>query len=497
MSRPTHIQAAGDKESGDPSQPPIVSAAVPLWSYGCDAHFRAACQQAARFFAPEFSVVVRRLVPGNYGVAGALLHTVFVSISDEEGFYREPASIAEFIAATDGIFSDEVHETLIDRAIAFNKVSGLDKAGYAVSDILIREHSIHLWIFKIINVIAAHCLKVAAAEQTADHRAAGLDVAQTTREAAPHVPTPTSAISTEAGGSSTTTAAEDPSATTAPATCPIVQIDLEGHTILEGWVGNFTLDSLEKDASADAEFWDPSSQRNLPVYHGTHHHISEDLGEAWPARRTSYELRTQSRQHFHQLRGHTNLNQVAPALPSLKVAWTGFSPLRCFLWAAFRSDVIPNGVIRRTPEELDKKWPCPEHGQHSGVVLLKFRPLQPAPPGLNWYLMPRGREAAWRNLCREITERTDDPDTPTDTLWGRFHDFHGGNPSTWPQVLHCREFGDQARMLSDFTNQLWRTVWTGEGIQELNRSHEATFAISFTPTASPEAPETPSFMCTA
>lgn len=443
-----------------------------------DAAFVAACQHAAQFFVPSVAEVVRRLVPGNYGVAEAVWHVIISRAYNDKNLDVAPSSVLDFVRATEDIFSAQLHETLIDRAIAFNEVSGLQKAGYAVSDIFIREYSTLKWMALITNFVAAHCEEVVAVQKNATG-------------AAPDVPTPRPGTSTTAAQQTTTgaapvrpgasTVAAGSSTTTTPSSCPIVQIELEGSTILEAWMGNSRMQELEREASERVESFDPSRGSCLPVYHGT------------PFPPAAYNLHLPSHRQSN-LHGSVSRNQVAPASECLPVLWTGFSPLRCFLWAVFRADVIPNGVIHHIPEPLAKTWKCEEHGGHKGVGLLKFYPLQPAPPGLSWYIIPRGQEPAWTERCQAWTEPDAlfvDPPITRETVWDFFRDFHGGNPATWPHVLHCREFGDQRRLLSDFTQQLWRTVWAGEGIQRLNESHEITFAISFMPTAPTETPNPP------
>ncbi|KAK4169559.1 hypothetical protein QBC43DRAFT_307977, partial [Cladorrhinum sp. PSN259] len=123
-------------------------------------------------------------------------------------------------------------------------------------------------------------------------------------------------------------------------TCPIIQLQLEGSTILEAWNENPTTRAIEQLANRHERDADPThfSFRALPVYHGTDAAIGLSFLRIHKIRRG-------------MLYGSAAENQVAPRHPSLQILWTGFSPLRCFLWAAFKSDVL-QPVPNRREEEL-------------------------------------------------------------------------------------------------------------------------------------------------
>ncbi|KAK0643262.1 hypothetical protein B0T16DRAFT_459428 [Cercophora newfieldiana] len=67
-------------------------------------------------------------------------------------------------------------------------------------------------------------------------------------------------------------------------------------------------------------------------------------------------------------------------------------------------------------------------------------------------------------------------------IWRTFRTIHDDEVETWPDVLHCREFGigQQQTMLSTVTTQLWRSAWTAQAVESLlTPSHERTYAITF------------------
>lgn len=123
---------------------------------------------------------------------------------------------------------------------------------------------------------------------------------------------------------------------------------------------------------------------------------------------------------------------------------------------------------------------------HTGVMLHKFRPVLPARLGQSFLIMPPGREAEWSTYRDQIAHEEEQIfggsqlGLAADHWWERFRDFHHGSPATWPDVLHCREFRQQAQMLSPFTTQLWRTVWFHNGIRDLDASYDLSYAITFT-----------------
>ena len=262
-----------------------------------------------------------------------------------------------------------------------------------------------------------------------------------------------------------------PSTHTKP--CSVIQLKLEGSTILEAWNGNPTTRAMGQLANSHEIGADPShfSFRALPVYHGT------------DALRGASTADMEAVVRHGILHGSVTPNQVALRRLQLPVLWTEFSPLRCFLWAAFKSKVlqpVPNATIGN---KLKMPWKCGDH-EHVGVLLFKFQPALPLAAGEASYIIPPGREQEWTNLS-QVPEGL----TPG-ALWRLFAPIHHNVQPTWPETLHCREYGAQMSMLSPYVKQFWRTVWFDAGITKLRALHQATYSISFTQTRL-EAPLSP------
>ncbi|KAK0729460.1 hypothetical protein B0H67DRAFT_215 [Lasiosphaeris hirsuta] len=261
---------------------------------------------------------------------------------------------------------------------------------------------------------------------------------------------------------------EQPSTDTEP--CSVIQLKLEGSTILEAWNGNPTTRAMEQLANSHERGADPSrsSFRALPVYHGT------------DALRRSSTQDTEVAVRHGLLYGSVTENQVAPCRRQLPVLWTGFSPLRYFFWAAFKSEVLHPVPSTTIGNKLKMPWKCGDH-EHVGVLVFRFQPALPSAPGEASYIIPPGREQDWTYLSR-IPEGV----TP-DALWRLFAPIHHNVQPTWPETLHCQEYGVQRLMLSPYIKQFWRTGWFDAGITTLRASHQATYSISFTQTIQ-EAP---------
>ncbi|KAK3339624.1 hypothetical protein B0T25DRAFT_360914 [Lasiosphaeria hispida] len=176
------------------------------------------------------------------------------------------------------------------------------------------------------------------------------------------------------------------------------------------------------------------------------------------------------------LHGSVTSNQVAPPHPCLPILWTGFSPLRCFLWAALRGEVLQPVPCATVGTKLGMPWRCEDH-EHVGILLFKFRPSLPSAPGQASYVIPPGREQEWASLTQGVPE---EGTVGVGAQWRLFSRTHGNAHSTWPEATHCREFGQQLTMLSAYVKQFWRTAWFGDRITALQESHEVTYSISFT-----------------
>ncbi|KAF4468509.1 hypothetical protein FALBO_4627 [Fusarium albosuccineum] len=438
--------------------------------------FAEAAKLAARYFQPDIAATIRRFIAGNYGLAEAILHELPVNHSDPS----VAEGIPHFCTMTSGIFTPEYRRGLIERATAFDdfcRESSVTGDEDGISNVFIQEKPIVCWVVEIVKVIAADC------ESTAEGRNATV---QQCGNEGPHASNsvltrellPTDLAS---GPVIDDVRPEDASTDVQPPTtrlpCPIIQIDLQGTNIWQAWRNNPITRDMEAAATPrmiGGESWSPSSSRTLPVYHGTSNNLTS---AQYHADYTILEAGRSSPSSFRGLEGHVNPNQVVPSDRRLPVVWTGFSPLRCFVWATWRADVI--GDLRlggNAMRKLSHRWECGDH-EHTGVCLYEFRPF-PA-PDTTQYIMPKGQEQAWHDRRRTIeTERIFRQADSTNALWALFSAFHHNDPSAWPEALHCKEFGLQRNQLEPHVKQLWRTVWFGQGIETVNRSHRASFAIS-------------------
>lgn len=379
--------------------------------------------------------------------------------NDTRKFHEYPSSIPAFITIAGGVFCKKQIQTLTSHAKKFDKISGFSGA---TSDYFIATRPAVDSLRDVIRAIVLH-----AATQVQEL-----------------LNTPTNMARHTGPG-----ALDD--------TCPIVQIELEGPTLADAWNANATTKEMEELATSVPSDADPSSMayRALAVYHGTAWTGWDEL----MAPATPYEP-------SRTLRPASNRNQVAPGGPlcrdALKVVWTGFSPLRCFLWAVFQGEVLQQVPTGAAKARLEREWDCdPSFAPHThkGVTLFKLRPTLPSAFGQSHYLMPKGREAEWNDIVKglEIHVRgTHLPPIPEDLaagakyLWDRFSGIHRGTLDTWPNALHCREYGEQLATLRIFTKQTWWTVWYGaEQIGALNRSREVAYAISFKLTSSSRTTE--------
>ncbi|KAK0724262.1 hypothetical protein B0H67DRAFT_101791 [Lasiosphaeris hirsuta] len=211
------------------------------------------------------------------------------------------------------------------------------------------------------------------------------------------------------------------------------------------------------------------SFRALPVYHGT------------DTFRSSINQATEELARSGLLYGSVTANQVAPRRECLPVLWTGFSPLRCFLWAAFKGEVLHAVPSATIGNKLKMPWKCGDH-EHVGVLVFKFQPALSSALGEASFIIPPGREQEWTDLARSPGGAT------PDTVWRQFAPIHHNVQQTWPETMYCREHGLQLSMLSPYVKQFWRTVWFGARIATLRASHQATYSISFTQTMQGASP---------
>jgi hypothetical protein len=132
-------------------------------------------------------------------------------------------------------------------------------------------------------------------------------------------------------------------------------------------------------------------------------------------------------------------NQITPALGpggiNMPVVWTAFSPLRAFLWAVFRGEVVSNIPGPTTQSKSNQPW---HYGNktYEGVLVLQFSPSQPSPPGCSSYTIPIGKEEQWTNIAAASNNVVSTAES-TKNLWQRFATIHRqGKESEWPDLVH-------------------------------------------------------------
>jgi hypothetical protein len=406
-------------------------------------------------------------------------------IDSHPDLLRHPTSVEAFLSSTRHVLSGLYQESFRQHASAFDRLAEDSMAPgtfahHHLSDFFIQQRLSIEWLRMIINNVAAHCDAMAKSTGPLPRTGPGQESHTTTIGT-------TSTIKESLLEPTETAPSHSSGVTTRPssvADCPIVQIELRGHSLLPAWKSHPIMREMEDEATYPLRLshgspWDPSRHPRLPVYHGTSSHV-EHNDDGWLQQFTRRQATVQGTNFNHLMGSPDRMNQVAPNVPLLPVTWTSFSAMRSFLWAMFLGEVIGHVPGPDQTKRLGRVWDCPlgDH-KHTGVLLFKFRPQLPASADQSFWIMPRGSEADWNTHRNSLQDTIKDPFLTADQAWDRFSDFHHGSPSTWPNALHCLEFGQQAIMLKAFTTQLWRTVWFGDGIRSLNQSHEATYAITF------------------
>ncbi|KAH8912736.1 hypothetical protein BR93DRAFT_922703 [Coniochaeta sp. PMI_546] len=435
-----------------------------------------ACRTAAPFFATPIAESLRNpKCPGVMALSCIIREAALAEIWRDKStlFARHPASISDFVAMTESIFSEHLLHHLQSQATYFDAVSGISciSACFICSRPIINAVEDVIWGIIIYSSTKAGETLPQSTFSTTESYQGRQPPPQNTQSSQP-----SSSRQTVAGPSTDVRSPSGSGAVHSP--CRIQQINLEGATIAEAWCANATTNGLEGAAiAAVGPDEDPSTMRFRPlaVYHGT----DVDIGD---------RERTVADPRHDRLNSSVKSNQVAPtAWGVLPVVWTGFSPLRCFLWAAFKGEVLQNIPIGTPKGRLEQSWNCNSDSdtihRHEGVTLLQFRPPLPSAPGQTHYVMPKGREAEWHRIALNYGGEGFGEHALAASrvkyLWDQFANIHGGALDTWPETLHCREFGSQVAMVRSFTKQLWRTVWFDAGVNALNNSHEVTYAISF------------------
>lgn len=252
----------------------------------------------------------------------------------------------------------------------------------------------------------------------------------------------------------------------------IKQVDLQGPTILSAWAAHPETRRLsmwtagqkenQNDPSNLSKAWTPETPSANYVYHGTANHYNEPL---WADCFVD--------KPFKALEASHRPNQMAPQ--SIGVVYTAFSPLRAYLWAAFK-----NHIYRMSPNAADlvhmkQSWVC-KGNSYRGIILFEFSSVQPHPGFLTHFTISKGSETRWHQL----TELSRGGGVLRDKAWQHYKSVHSQTGQVWPDIVHGLESGQQKESLEPFRTNLWRTIWQeGNGVNELNSRHSNTFAITF------------------
>lgn len=313
-------------------------------------------------------------------------------------------------------------------------------ARLAISSAMISEHTAEHWVRLLCQVVASHCFRQAAARfgDLIDPRT------MRTRDVKAVLSGRTNKYDekyTKKGSRFT-------------------QLTIKGPDLLAAWRDCPTTAGLERTAPRHDAILSQSC--SPPVYHGTAAHLNELQDDYIEL--VSLPVRG--------LSGQDPVYGVIPFHAHINAASTTLSPLRSFLSSVFRAEVIDKMPSR----SRDHTWKSGDE-EHEGVMLFQFRPRPPPSTGYSSYTIPENMRAAWRYVARTVVCLK----TPPPLCWRLFSDIHGQPRGTdWPLIIYEVQDMKRLRALQPLTDaSLWHSVWCGEGVCELNSSHEGSFAINY------------------
>ncbi|KAL3297144.1 acetylcholinesterase precursor [Colletotrichum asianum] len=166
----------------------------------------------------------------------------------------------------------------------------------------------------------------------------------------------------------------------------IEQINLKGTNILKAWKSHPVTRSLSclEDGQDESRHdpanlgptWTPATPGNNCVYTSTNENL---LLRAW-------------NRPFRPLSREIEQNQTTPRF--VNGAITRFSPLREYLWTAFRTHMISLKPPVQELPHLRAPWTARDRKLYRGVLLTQYNSTQPAPAELSHYIVPEGQETA-------------------------------------------------------------------------------------------------------
>ncbi len=433
------------------------------------------------YFSEYIVAKIRRLRydfawgPGAGSIADHIENSVAVMIPEDLGS-KYPKDVNDFVGSCGHFFSPNYLRHFSKRIDYFNKI--VSGTSLKISDDMIHQLPCSTWILRIARASAYYDIRlwesrfpetpvVPQVDGTAD-----LGPSQTP-------PSPTTSIwlpkldgTTEAGPSQT----QPSPMTSPPATrAAISQIYLKGSSIKVAWNNNPRLRQLENAANVGPH-WSPENLGGLWVYHSTAAHLRpRELSNFESDRPGADELEAFQQNFSHSPFSALKNRYLPDPWSSFPCTFTGFSPIRCFLWAVFHSEVVenvPGPLVEQN--HLQKKW-LSGGVEYQGVVLFQFRGRQPGPDGQSHFTIPMGKEELWAAKSKTFPTISW---TDRRTMWNKFQDIHGQNGGDWPDILHAYALPTMKNQYKDFTEQHWMSVWFGD-VAVLNQHDDETFAISF------------------
>jgi hypothetical protein len=252
----------------------------------------------------------------------------------------------------------------------------------------------------------------------------------------------------------------------------LTQVVLKGPNILEAWKNNTTiidkdmkqtLSDLEKQARMPST-WSPREAGGLPVFHGTSTHFKYPY---WPDRWN---------QDVGTLHPASTIGGQMGCI-GVPLVYTAFSPIRAFLWAAFKEHIYSNIPTKSEITLLERQWSSGSR-TYSGIVVFYHTASQPHSADLSSFVIPEGRQRDWHNTM--ISNSNSGKISPQMAWKSVAHIHRSTDLDTWPGLVHGLEFGEQRSALDPFRINMWRTVWLGgAAVEKLNQNYIGTIAITF------------------
>ena len=287
-----------------------------------------------------------------------------------------PSSMAEFLSSLKPILSQRSLSQIADNARFFGLL-----CGGKIADNLIANIPFAGWLIQLAETVAARYEDTASASTTPESsRAQSVSLSQILGTVSSHTSRSHTYRSFGLGFDGT---GDEPDE-------KIVQVELTGPNITTAWKNNstvvnrqyntnYTLLKLETTYALPRDKT-PADAGSYDVFHGTNRHLTglPDWPDKWHSRALN-------------LRGADQACQMNPM--GVRVVYTSFSPLRAFLWAAFKDHIYRNvpGTIDR--EFMSSTWTT-QGRTYRGVAVFAFSTATPTPSRrLSHVTLPKDKSA--------------------------------------------------------------------------------------------------------